>query len=357
MRADFLIVGQGLAGTMLAWEFERAGMAFEIADAGHASSASVMAAGIVNPVTGQRLVPTWRFAEWLPLARATYGELAAELGGGGQTYLWRELRIARRFADERERRIFSDKWSRGVLRPHVTPSLGDGGEITGCVVEGAARVDLPALLTQARARWRALGRLRETALLDLRAEAMRYDLVIDCRGLAGARLATAGEVPEAFGFVPWEFSKGEILRLAVEDLNPGVILHSGHWLLSVAPGEAWIGATHEPGVIDTQPTAVARAQLEASARRLLGDRPFRVIGHTAGVRVNLPDKHPVAGRHPDPALRLGLINGLGAKGVLTAPALARQWVNHLTEGVPFDAEVAVGRFGIAQRPALPQSRL
>jgi hypothetical protein len=41
---------------------------------------------------------------------------------------------------------------------------------------------------------------------------------------------------------------------------------------------------------------------------------------------------------------LGVINGLGAKGALHAPALARQWVNHLTEGVPFDAEVEVGRF-------------
>ena len=66
-------------------------------------------------------------------------------------------------------------------------------------------------------------------------------------------------------------------------------------------------------------------------------------GQMAGVRVNLPDKHPVVGRHPA-MTRLGLLNGLGSKGALHAPALARQWVNHLTEGVPFDAEVDVARF-------------
>jgi glycine/D-amino acid oxidase-like deaminating enzyme len=61
------------------------------------------------------------------------------------------------------------------------------------------------------------------------------------------------------------------------------------------------------------------------------------------VRVNLPDRRPVIGRHPANHRR-GVFNGLGAKGVLWAPALARQWVNHLTEGVPFDPVIAVERF-------------
>ncbi|MCX6952757.1 MAG: FAD-dependent oxidoreductase [Verrucomicrobia bacterium] len=104
-----------------------------------------------------------------------------------------------------------------------------------------------------------------------------------------------------------------------------------------------VGATHQPGATDAAPTAAGRAALEASARALLPGRDFTVAGHTAGVRVTLPDKHPVVGRHPGNA-RLGLLNGLGSKGALHAPSLARQWVNHLTEGVPFDADVAVGRF-------------
>ena len=56
-----------------------------------------------------------------------------------------------------------------------------------------------------------------------------------------------------------------------------------------------------------------------------------------------PDKHPVVGRSPvDP--RFGIFNGLGSKGALLAPGLARQWVNHLTEAVPFDPAVDVKRF-------------
>jgi glycine/D-amino acid oxidase-like deaminating enzyme len=72
MRADILIVGQGLAGTLLAWECERAGIAFAVADCGHAAAATSAAAGIVNPITGRRLVKSWRIDDQLPLARAEY---------------------------------------------------------------------------------------------------------------------------------------------------------------------------------------------------------------------------------------------------------------------------------------------
>jgi glycine oxidase len=102
-----------------------------------------------------------------------------------------------------------------------------------------------------------------------------------------------------------------------------------------------VGATHEPGIVDLTPTSAGRAALEVSASKLIG--AFQVVGQRAGIRVNLPDKRPIAGRHPDHP-RLGLTNGLGAKGALWAPMLAREWVRHLTENAAFDAEVDVCRF-------------
>jgi glycine/D-amino acid oxidase-like deaminating enzyme len=122
-----------------------------------------------------------------------------------------------------------------------------------------------------------------------------------------------------------------------------VILNRRQWVVPIDAKTAWGGATHEPGVREAQPTESARALLEEAARELLGGRTFVVTQQRAGVRVNLPDKRPVAGRHPE-QVELGLINGLAAKGALWAPMLARQWVNHLTEGVPFEREVEVGRF-------------
>ena len=59
-----------------------------------------------------------------------------------------------------------------------------------------------------------------------------------------------------------------------------------------------------------------------AAERLL-QRPFEIRRQETGLRLALLDKHPVAGRCPgDP--RLGVLGGLGSKGVLLAPWLARQ---------------------------------
>jgi|LauGreDrversion4_2_1035121.scaffolds.fasta_scaffold84090_2 glycine/D-amino acid oxidase-like deaminating enzyme len=331
--ADVLIVGQGVAGTLLAWECERAGIPFTLAAGDEDAPAMVsrVAAGIINPVTGQRLVKSWRIDTALPMARAAYREIESAWG----VKVWREMRVRRIFQNERERRTGVEKTARGELAPYVVSA-----ETDGLWIEGAARVDLPVLLAAAQEYWTRAGRWRRETV-DIVAETTRYNLVVDCRGLAGA-------LDPVWSSVPWEFSKGETLELAVADLPADVIRNSGHWLLPVAQGAAWCGATHIPGVVDATPTVDARQILEGSAAQLLGGQPYAITGHTAGVRVNLPDRHPLAGRHPTVA-RLGLLNGLGAKGALLAPMLARQWINHLTEGVPFDAAIDVTRFGTALR--------
>jgi glycine oxidase len=331
-RADVLIVGQGLAGTLLGWELERAGISFAIADAGHAGGASRVAAGIINPITGRRLVKSWRVDALLPVARAAYQAIEAAVG----MPLWHEIRVRRLFADGREREVFAAKQATGEIAPYAGRA-----DAEGFWIEGGARVDLTALLDAMRERWRSRSCWREE-VMQIAVAAAEHALVIDCTGAAMRRIASDSS-RDGFDFVPWEFSKGELLEISVHGLTPGVVLNDGHWILPVAPDQALVGATHEPGVIDTTPTAAARAQLETSARRLLG-RQFGVRDQRAGVRVNLPDKRPVVGRHPTNA-RLGICNGLGAKGALLAPELAQQWARHLTTGAAFDAEMAVGRFG------------
>ncbi|MEI6051246.1 MAG: FAD-dependent oxidoreductase [Opitutaceae bacterium] len=326
--AEVLIVGQGVAGTLLAWECERAGISFKLAAGAEGAPATVsrVAAGIINPVTGRRLVKSWRIDAALPIARAAYREIESAWG----VKVWREMRVRRIFQDERERRTGAEKTARGELAPYVVAA-----ETDGLWIEGAARVDLPLLLAASQEHWMRAGLWRRDTV-DILAETKQHHLVVDCRGLAGA-------LDMCWAAVPWEFSKGETLELAVADLAPDVIRNSGHWILPVSKDAVWCGATHTPGILEATPTVEARIKLEKSASELLGGHTFTVTGQTAGVRVNLPDRHPVVGRHLTLA-RLGLFNGLGSKGALLAPMLARQWINHVREGVPFDTAVDVARF-------------
>ena len=325
--SGILIVGQGIAGTLLAWEFERAGIAFRIADSGHAGAASRVAAGIINPITGQRIVKSWRIDRLLPVARESYRALEKELG----IPLWREMRVRRFFLNERERAVLAEKQARGELLEHVGAIDADGFWI-----EGAAHVDVGAMIAAARVKWVAAGRLREERV-DFATVRRGFGLTIDCTGSGGG----------AFDFVRWQYSKGECLTVAIDGLAADVVLNRGHWVLPVESGIAKVGATHCPGRRDLDLTPQARTGLEAGLVAMTG-QPYVVMNQQAGVRTYLGDKRPVVGRHPLAAW-LGIFNGLGAKGALYGPALARQWVHHLREGVPFDPEVDLARLWRAPR--------
>jgi glycine oxidase len=334
MRAEILIAGQGVAGTLLGWELEQAGVPFLIRDPGHETAATAASAGIINPVTGRRLVKTWRFDELHPMAAAMWRELGGALG----ERLWREMRVRREFADEEEREAWKRKAATAELSPYAGAPFDDGFWIVG-----AARVDLAAALAAARRRWRMQGRLREDGVPDLAAAAERHRMVIDCTGAAGASHA-------AFDFVPWEFSKGDALEIGVEGLDPDVILNRRLWVAPAGEGGALAGATNEPGITDPRPDPAARERLIAGTRAILGAREFTVRVHRSGVRVTLPDRRPVAGPHPT-IPKLGICGGLGARGALWAPWLARQWRDHLVAGRPFDPKVSVARFLAASATA------
>ena len=74
---DYLILGQGLAGSLLAWHLLHAGRRVLVIDDGHRSSSSKVAAGLVNPLAGMRFNCAPRTAQWLESAHAFYRSLGA----------------------------------------------------------------------------------------------------------------------------------------------------------------------------------------------------------------------------------------------------------------------------------------
>jgi glycine/D-amino acid oxidase-like deaminating enzyme len=148
----------------------------------------------------------------------------------------------------------------------------------------------------------------------------------------------------AFSFVPWELAWGEVLAGELPGLDPETILNRGHWILPEAGGRARVGATYEraEGLDRRAPSPAARAELEQSVR-LMGGGTLAVDGQEGGWRVTVPDRHPCVGRHPG-VETLGLLAGLGSKGTLWAPELARLWVRFLQTQTAFPPELDVARF-------------
>ena len=72
---DVLIVGQGLAGSLLAWELLQQGVRTMVIDNHHQGSSSMVAAGIINPITGHRINLTEHFEDYLSVAKDTFAAI------------------------------------------------------------------------------------------------------------------------------------------------------------------------------------------------------------------------------------------------------------------------------------------
>ena len=59
MKIDFLLIGQGLAGSALGYRLKKAGKKIKLIDLPSENKSSRVAAGLYNPVTGRKMVKTW----------------------------------------------------------------------------------------------------------------------------------------------------------------------------------------------------------------------------------------------------------------------------------------------------------
>ena len=100
-----MIVGQGLAGSCLAWSLHWAGRRVVIVDRGDKITASRIAAGLITPVTGRRMAPTNGYKESYRQAAAFYRRIEREQN----CQLLDEKPAIRRFVNADEQRAFEQK--------------------------------------------------------------------------------------------------------------------------------------------------------------------------------------------------------------------------------------------------------
>ena len=79
MQLDYIIVGQGLAGSLLCYQMIKRGRKVRVYDDLPQPKSSVVAAGIYNPFTGRKMVKTWMADQLFTYLGGFYRKLEEDL--------------------------------------------------------------------------------------------------------------------------------------------------------------------------------------------------------------------------------------------------------------------------------------
>ncbi len=320
---DVLIVGQGLAGSCLAWSLHWAGQRLMIVDRGERVTASRVAAGLLTPLTGRRLARALRYEENYRAASAFYQRIEAEQN----LQLLTEKPAIRMFVNEEERRLFEQKFTSADI--DITAMVDEHGKTLGIEMRTAARLNVRRFLDQTQSYFSSLGQYQQAELnvesdiqvtedrVSIASMDIRSSAVVFCQGWQPSTNRWFPEIPDG----P---AKGEILRVKLAHWTQDKVVHQGVWIVPDSSedqvGSFLVGATYDRQQLNQEPTASGRQELLSGLQKITKATPD-VIEHVAAVRAGTKRRKPILGQHPGHA-RVFVLNGLGSRGALLAPVAA-----------------------------------
>lgn len=309
MKVDFLIVGQGIAGSLLSYRLLQAGKRVMVLDDGHQGRASRVAGAVINSLSGKQWKPAPDAELFLPIAIETYRELEQLL----QKQLIRSLPLY----------LFHTPGEPALphLQP-VSPQLLDPYfHLTGpldCLAE-TFLVDAAALLDGWAARLQQQGALRED---NFDGTQCTFGDEIDYRDIkAGAIIFCEGAAARTNPLLkqlPFTANRGEALLLDIPGLPPGAIYHrEGLRLAPRSDGLFWCGSNYTWTFSDLTPDASWRDRTLAALDTWLRI-PFQLRDHIVAERPTTAGQVPLLGVHPAyPGVFF--LNGLGTRGFSAGP--------------------------------------
>ena len=348
MQTDYLIIGQGISGTFLSYYLKKEGKSFLVIDNNYSNSPSKIAAGIINPVTGRRLVTVWMVDEILPFAWKAYQEIGHNLDITAIS----QKTIIDFFPNPFMRESFLQKIETGDKYVHSFPEQNHFNNLfnydLGCgeirpVYTAHLETLLPAWRQQLQKDNNLLEENFEIEQLKVETNKIKYknitaNKIIFCDG-------TSSFENPFFKQLPFAPNKGEALVVEIPDL-PSQHIYKKNMLLTPLQGMGasyfWIGASYIWDFDNADPTAAFRESTEQSLRQWL-KIPFKIVEHRSGLRPATLERRPFVGFHPVHS-SIGILNGMGTKGCSLAPFFAKQLTDHLLYEEPIAKDADVKRF-------------
>ncbi len=335
MKTSCIIIGQGIAGTCLAWQLRQRNIPFLVVDGDNLTSASAVSSGLINPITGRNYNLSWMMEELLVQAHAVYGSIEITTGKKYRRLkpIWRCLH---NIAEE-------NSWFSNRLRPDMNAYMGEEMDIKKyqshlvfyeerlVEIHQGMSIDIASMLADVRAIFQNEGSLIETSFLfdqlSVRPDGVVWndiyaDHIIFAQGYQGIS-------NPFFSSQEYRPALGEVAHVRIEEFPEDVILKYKKFFVPLSNGLVWVGSNylHHRDLSDPF-TDDLDIFLKEHVRT-----DYSIQHRQRGIRAATRHRRPMLGTHFEHK-SLHIINGLGTKGISLAPFWTNHLIEHIFENMP-----------------------
>ncbi len=344
-EVDYIIVGCGLAGIAFCEQLREANKSFIVFD-DHSQQSSRVAAGLYNPVILKRFTKVWNAKSQLEFAMPKYKALEDLLN----VKLNIEYPVYRKFASIEEQNewfvaadkpVLTDFLSTKLIKnenPHIKAPFGFGEVLHSGRIRSTQLVLAYKNYLLNHNKFEATPFDYELLKMDsdhIYYKAIKAKYIVFAEGYGISK-------NKYFNYLPLNGTKGEMLTIHAPDLKLKQILKSSVFLVPLEEDNYWIGATYEWEDKTHSVTNAAKETLVSKVKQLI-NCDFTIIDQVAGIRPTTLDRRPLVGRHPQ-MKNLYVLNGLGTRGVMISPYVAKQLFQYIEHNEPLDPVIDIKRF-------------
>lgn len=342
---DYIIVGSGLAGIAFAETLLQNQKSFVVFE-NQSQNSSRIAGGLYNPVILKRFSQVWDANRQIDMANRFYAQIEDKL----QIQVDFKLPIYRKFFSIKEQ----NNWFAASDKPTLAPFLS-----THIIHKKYQAIDAPF----------GFGEVLHTGYLDtevfleayhsylkslnvFQSFAFEYDKIQFEDNTVVYEKYQAKHIVFAEGFgmhanpyfknLPLDGTKGELFLINAPDLDLDVIINTSIFILPLGNNLFKVGATYNWEDKTDLPTEDGKKELVERIQEIL-NCDFEIVAHLAGVRPTVKDRRPLLGTHPAHK-SLHILNGLGTRGVMLAPAMALDLFDYIENGKPLNKSVDIQRY-------------
>ncbi len=145
-----------------------------------------------------------------------------------------------------------------------------------------------------------------------------------------------------FKHLPLDGTKGELLVIKAPKLDLDVIVNASVFNFPLGNDLVKKGATHALGNKTGIPIEEGKNELVEKIKEVI-NCDFEIVSHFAGVRPTVKDRRPLVGTYVNHD-SIHILNGLGTRGVMLGPAMAKSLFDNIEYNLPLDKAIDIKRF-------------